>query len=240
MLLLHESLEIMKKYKHIYFDLDHTLWDYKANSHEAFRDIYDQYELYNEIDSLDTFINVFVKYNDLLWDQYRKGEVKKKFLMTERFVLTLGEFGIQNHGLAEKIGHDYITLSPYKTNLLPHTHEALTYLFEKYNLYILTNGFNEVQFIKLKESRLTPYFKNVITSENAGYQKPRKEIFEYALKTVNARKSESLMVGDDLKVDVVGARDFGIDQVFFNPDRKTHTEKVTFEISSLGELQNIL
>ena len=230
----------MKKYRHIYFDLDHTLWDYKANSYEAFRDIYDKYELYNQVESLDSFVNVFVKYNDILWDQYRKGEIKKKFLMSERFVLTLGEFGIQNHGLAEKIGHDYITLSPYKTNVLPHTHETLTYLFDRYNLYILTNGFNEVQFIKLKESGLTSFFKQVITSENVGYQKPRKEIFEHALKSVNAKKTESLMVGDDLKVDIIGARDFGIDQVFFNPDRKEHTEKVTFEISSLKELQDIL
>ncbi len=230
----------MKKYRHIYFDLDHTLWDYKANAYEAFRDIYDKYELHKQIDRLDSFMEVFIKYNDLLWDQYRRGEVKKKFLMTERFVLTLGEFGIKNHGLAEKIGLDYITLSPYKTNVLPYTHEVLPYLFTRYNLYILTNGFNEVQFIKLKESGLTSFFKKVITSENAGYQKPRKEIFEYALKSVNAKKTESLMIGDDLKVDVIGARDFGIDQVYFNPEGKEHTEKVTFEIASLKELENIL
>ena len=230
----------MMKYKHIYFDLDHTLWDYRANSYEAFQDLYYHYELDKKIESLDTFVKVFVKYNDILWDQYRKGEIKKKFLMTERFILTLGEFGIHNHGMAEQMGHDYITISPYKTNLLPNTLEVLAYLSPKYELYILTNGFNEVQFIKLRESGLASYFKKVITSEDVGFQKPRKEIFEYALKTVNARKSESLMVGDDLRVDVLGARDFGIDQVFFNPDRKEHTEDVTYEISSLNELQNIL
>ncbi len=226
----------MKKYTHIYFDLDHTLWDYKANAYEAFRDIYDQFELYRQTDSLDSFFNVFVKYNDLLWERYRKGEIKKKSLLTERFELTLGEFGIHKNGMAEKISQAYITLSPYKTNLLPYTREVLTYLSDKYNLYILTNGFNEVQFIKLNKSNLTGFFKQVFTSENAGYQKPRKEIFEYALKSVNAKKSESLMVGDDLNVDIIGARSFGIDQVYFNPDNLPHKEKVTFEITSLKEL----
>ncbi|MEA3316871.1 MAG: HAD-IA family hydrolase, partial [Bacteroidota bacterium] len=154
--------------------------------------------------------------------------------------LTLEEYGIKNDELAQKIGDDYITISPTKMKLFPHTHETLKYLNEKYNLYIITNGFNEVQFVKMKNCGLEDYFDKIFTSENAGAQKPNMKIFEFALNSVNAKKKESIMIGDDLESDILGAKKYGLDQIFFNVVGREHNEDITYEINSLKKLQEIL
>ncbi|MEE4198788.1 MAG: YjjG family noncanonical pyrimidine nucleotidase [Bacteroidales bacterium] len=230
----------MKKYKNIYFDLDRTLWDFDSNAQETFRDIYEKHDLEKIFNTFDNFYTTYVKHNERLWKIYRDGKIKKTVLAFKRFDLTLEEYGVKNEELAKIIGQDYIEISPTKKRLFPGTYETLDYLKDKYNLYIITNGFNEVQFTKLKNSKLQNYFKKVFTSENAGAQKPNARIFEHALKTVNARKKESVMVGDDLDSDILGAKKFGLDQVYFNPDHKEHSEEITHEISSLKELMEIL
>ncbi|MGC9374787.1 MAG: YjjG family noncanonical pyrimidine nucleotidase [Bacteroidales bacterium] len=230
----------MKKYKNIYFDLDRTLWDFDSNAKETFQDIYEKHELHKIFNSFDNFYNTYVKHNERLWKIYRDGKIKKSVLAFKRFALTLEEFGVKDESLAKIIGQDYIEISPTKKRLFPGTYETLGYLKNKYNLYIITNGFNEVQFTKLKNSKLDTFFKKIFTSENAGAQKPNAKIFEHALKSVNARKKESVMIGDDLDTDIIGAKKFGLDQVYFNPQRKKHSEDITHEITSLKELQNIL
>ncbi len=230
----------MKKYKNIYFDLDRTLWDFDNNAKETFQDIYEKYQFEKIFKNFDNFYNTYVKHNERLWKVYRDGKIRKSVLVYKRFELTLNEFGIDDIELAKKIGQDYIEISPTKKRLFPGTYEVLDYLKEKYNLYIITNGFNEVQFTKLKNSNLDAYFKKVFTSENAGAQKPNAKIFEHALKTVNARKKESIMIGDDLDGDILGAKKFGLDQIYFNPDKKNHSENITHEIVALKELQKIL
>lgn len=229
----------MQRYKHIYFDLDRTLWDFESNSTEALRDLYHKYRLYDFIPSFDIFQGSFERHNEVLWAKYQNGELKKSILRSERFHVALKEFGVDDNAMASRIGEDYISLSPQKTILFPWANRALGYLAGKYSLYIITNGFNEVQFTKLTNSGLDKYFKKVITSEDAGYMKPRSEIFEYALSSVNARKRESIMVGDDLETDIKGAGNAGIDQVFFNPKRIRHNENPSFEIFSLKELIDI-
>lgn len=231
----------MKKYKHIYFDLDRTLWDFEANAREAFDQIYEAFALEKKLPGVDLFIAAYNKHNEKLWHFYRKGLIKKEFLRTERFNLTLKEFGINNHILASDIGDQYMLLAPSKTNLVPGTLEVLGYLLLKnYKLYVITNGFKDVQLQKLTNCDIIKYFSKVFTSDDAGYQKPRKEIFEYALKTVNAAKNESVMVGDDYPIDIEGAKAFGIDQVFFNRDGHTnYTFKPTYEIGELRDLKNI-
>ena len=230
----------MNKYKNIYFDLDRTIWDFDKNAMETFRDIFEKYELENIFKNFNDFYNAYVKHNDNLWGLYREGKIEKSVLSYKRFWLTLNEFGVDDEELAKKIAEDYISISPTKKELFPHAHETLDYLCKKYNLYVITNGFNEVQFTKLKNSDLDKYFEKVFTSENAGAQKPSPAIFEHALSEVSASKQESVMIGDDLKVDIMGAKDFGLDQIFFNPEGKEHTEQITHEISSLKELQEIL
>lgn len=230
----------MKQYKYIYFDLDRTIWDFDKNAEETFKDIYEKYQLEKVFKSFDNFYNTYVKHNDILWGLYREGKIEKSVLSYKRFLLTLNEFGVDDVELAKKIATDYICISPTKKGLFPFAHETLGYLYKKYKLYVITNGFNEVQFTKLKNSDLEKYFSKVFTSEDAGAQKPNPIIFEHALHEANAEKQESIMIGDDLNVDILGARDFGLDQVFFNPERKEHSEEITHEISSLKELQEIL
>jgi putative hydrolase of the HAD superfamily len=230
----------LKAYKHIFFDLDRTLWDFDANSREALTDVFLNHHLDRYFESPETFINAYHKHNELLWNGYREGNIKKELLRSLRFELTLKEVKIDNHELAKAIGEDYLQLSTVKTILFPYTHEILNYLYEKYPLYILTNGFRETQFSKMKNCDLTKYFRNVFTSETIGYNKPHPKIFHWAMSSVNGRKEECLMIGDDFEVDILGARSCGMDQVFFNPEKLIVKEKTTFEIDSLMDLKNFL
>ncbi len=228
------------KYKHVYFDLDNTLWDFDANCYATFCDIFEQYNLIKDINSVKNMYNVYNYYNEQLWEFYRKGEIKKERLRTLRFELTLKEFGIEDLLLAEKIGRDYLEFCPLKNIMVPNAFDVLQYLHGRYNLYILTNGFEETQQKKMKNCGLDRYFKKMISSESIKIQKPRREIFEYALKTVNARALESIMIGDHLEVDIIGAKKVGMDQVYFNKLQVSHNENVTYEIFDLSELKTIL
>ena len=231
----------MKKYKHLFIDLDRTIWDFEKNAKETFQDIYNKYELKKKgIENIELFVEKYKVHNDLLWSYYRRGEIHKEVLSIKRFQLTLADFGIDDHLLAAQIGDDYVSISPQKTNLFPFAHESLYYLKNKYTLHLITNGFEEVQQTKIDVSDLRKYFTEIITSEEAGAKKPEKKIFEYSLKKADAKRKESIMIGDDLKVDIIGAKEFGMDQVYINFENIPHPEKVTFEIDSLKKLQKIL
>ncbi len=230
----------MKLYRHIFFDLDRTLWDFDSNSREALTEIFNEYELIKYFSSTDQFIRIYHKNNNSLWTSYRNGKLKKEVLRSLRFELCLKEVRVNNPDLAKTIGERYLKLSTEKTIVFPYTYEILDYLFLKYPLYILTNGFNETQLIKLKNSRLSTYFRYVFTSETIGYNKPHPKIFQWAVSSVNARKKDCLMIGDDFEVDILGAKSFGIDQVFFNPENLQFEQKASYEISTLLELKEIL
>ncbi|MEA3443536.1 MAG: YjjG family noncanonical pyrimidine nucleotidase [Bacteroidota bacterium] len=230
----------MKNYKHIYFDLDRTLWDFESNSEDTFREIIKKYNLLPVIDSFEKFISVYRKYNERLWRAYRDKKIEKSILSWKRFYLSLLEFGINDIELSKKIGEDYLTISKTKKKLFPFTHEILDYLHTKYSLHIITNGFEEVQFSKLDNCDLRKYFTEIITSEKVGVQKPKPEIFEFALEIAKANRHESIMIGDDVEVDIQGAMNQGIDQVHFNIINKKASTKATYEIKSLIELREIL
>ncbi len=231
---------MQKKYKNIFFDLDRTLWDFETNSRQAIYKLFFKYNLNNKITDFQDFFETYEKVNEKYWDLYRKGKISKEYLRTNRFYSTLKYFKIDDFKLSDKFGLDYIKISPQQTHLFPNTTEILEYLQKKYNLYIITNGFKEVQFIKLKKSRLDKYFKKVFTSEMIGVQKPNSKFFEYAIKHTNSKKDESIVIGDDLKVDILGAKNFGIDQIYFNPKQKKHNQNINFEINNLIEIKNIL
>ncbi len=230
----------MKKYKHLFFDLDRTLWNFEKNAREAFIDIITKNNLFSYFPDVDTFLKKYHEINEALWVQYRNGEIKKDFLRIERFRLILNKFNIQDNFLANKISEQYLHFAPRKTHLEPYTIELLEYLKKQYNLYIITNGFNEIQHIKMEFSGLNKYFDKVFTSDTVGAKKPKPGIFAHSLNSVNARKKESLMIGDDLLVDIVGAREYGMDQIYYNPLNLQHTEKVTYEVSSLIDITTIL
>jgi len=203
-------------------------------------DLFHRHSLGDYAPNPDHFIETFNLHNSRLWNSYQNGNMKKEVLRYKRFEKTLGDYGIRSKDLAKVIGQEYIEESPKKTALMPHAIEVLNYLKEKYTLHIITNGFNEVQFTKLELCGLSNYFTKVVTSEISGYHKPRTEAFGYTLSSANARKAESIMIGDDLEADILGAKAFGIDQVFFNPNQEQHNHSVTHEISSLLELKQIL
>ena len=229
------------KYKHIFFDLDRTLWDFDANSHETLLELCDTYRLNEKgISDYEEFIKSYKSHNTELWNLYRVDKISQQDLRRERFQRALADFGVDNFILSENIGEDYIEVCPRKNKLYPYAFEVLDYLKDKYNLHIITNGFDKTQHIKLEHANLTPYFNQIITSEKLGVKKPTPAIFAYALDVSQAKKEESIYIGDNLVVDILGCQNFGIDGMFFNPEGKEHTEKVSFEISCLSQIMEIL
>jgi len=228
------------QYTSVFFDLDRTLWDFEANALDTFHEMYDKHYLNTIFPDFNTFNETYRKHNKALWEAYRNGKIKKEILKYKRFQLTLEEFGVYDEAMAKKLGEDYVSLSATKTKLFPDTHATLTYLQEKYDLFIITNGFHEVQLKKIHNCNLDKYFKKIITSEKVGAQKPHAEIFHFALEQAGTIADQSLMIGDDMEGDIKGAKSVGMDQVFFNPNYKTHNEKVSYEIHALRELQEIL
>ena len=230
----------MKKYKHFFFDLDHTLWDFEKNSKQALGELYDDYELKKfELFSKEDFLKTFDKVNMRLWHRYSNGHITSKKLREERFDLVFYELKLPVRFIPKDMSEVYLITSPKKSNVFPFTHETLDYLQKHYNLHIITNGFDGVQEIKMQSAALSKYFDKIVTSETTKHKKPQREIFEHALEISNAKAEDSIMVGDNLKADIIGARNAGIDQVFFNPDKNFHTESVTFEISCLSEMQKL-
>ncbi len=229
-----------KKYKHLFFDLDRTLWDYNNNAREALYEIFIMYKLDTLGIVFNDYIDAFTKSNEYMWARFRNREINKQTLRSRRFYMTLEKFGIKDADIALRMDNDYIRICPTKTNLFPYVLETLEYLKQYYRLHIITNGFNEVQFLKLKNSGIEDFFEKVVTSDSIGVQKPHADIFHYSLTSVNARKSESLMIGDDLEVDIEGARKYGLDQMLFNPLRIKHNMKPTYEVFEILDLKKLL
>lgn len=231
----------MTKYKHIFLDLDRTLWDFEKSAAQTFEEIFDKYKLQSKgVPTVEAFTATYKKHNDILWAMYRDGEIIKEVLSVKRWFLTMEEFGILDGELAALIAEDYITLSPLKVNLFPYTHEILSYLKGKYTLHLITNGFEEVQTVKIDASDLRKYFTEIITSEMAGCKKPNPRIFEFAMNKAEAVAENSMMIGDDLRVDILGAKGVDIDQIYVNYDSEPHSEKISYEINHLKEIEEIL
>ncbi len=230
-----------QKYKHIFFDLDRTLWDFDAAAEVAFERIYEKYHLKSlGIPSAHEFHEVYHPLNEQLWVLYREDKITKDYLNRTRFMQPLAHYGIHDTALADHLSEDYVYWSPRIVRLVPGTMELLDYLKPKYHLHLITNGFQEVQHTKLSGSGLKPYFETLTVSEEVGVKKPNPEIFHYALRKANASPAESLMIGDEMAVDIDGARAAGIDQILYNASGKTIEGERTFEVKSLKEIMGIL
>ena len=231
----------LKKYKHIFFDLDRTLWDFDAAAEVAFESIYEQYNLKSlGIPSAHEFHEVYHPLNEQLWVLYRADKITKDDLNRTRFLKPLEHYGIHDVALADHLSEDYVYWSPRIVRLVPGTMELLEYLKPKYHLHLITNGFEEVQDTKLTLSGMKPYFETLTVSEEVGVKKPNPEIFQYALNKAHATAEESLMIGDEMDVDIDGARAAGIDTVLFNPSGKEVKGGRTFEVKSLLQIMQIL
>ncbi len=229
-----------EKYEHIFFDLDRTLWDFDENSKKVLNDIYVNFKLNDSISSSNLFVVKYQEINEYLWGLYRDDKLTKEELRWKRFKDTLLYFNISDKELPIHMGDYYIENSPIQTLLFPNSIEVLDYLSKKYKLHIITNGFEEVQHIKLKESGLRDYFDVLIFSESAGVKKPHPYIFKKALKKAGAKSSNSIMIGDDLYADIYGAQRVNMDNIYFNPNKTEHDKYVQYEINCLSKLFEIL
>lgn len=231
----------MKKYQHLFFDLDHTLWDYDRNVQESLTELYEVHKLsgLGFIDS-QKLIDAFYNVNFKLWEMYNIGQIDRDSLRATRFKLVFENAGVDPLSVPEPLEPDFMHRTSTKNHLLPYTIEILEYLKPKYPMHIITNGFNESQAKKLNASGLTPYFDLIITSETTGHKKPDARIFQYALDNLGINNHDAIMIGDNPNSDILGAINAKIDQVYFDPHGKGIELKPTHTIKHLKELEGLL
>jgi putative hydrolase of the HAD superfamily len=223
--------------KHLFFDLDHTIWDFDKNAEETLLELYQHYKLQElGLSSAQEFILNYTVNNHALWADYHLGKITKELLRAERFKRTFIQMGITPELIPHAFEDDYVRISPTKTNLFEGAKKVLDYLRSRYELHIISNGFKETTLTKMSGSGLNPYFKNVIISEDVGVNKPDKAVFQYALDKAEAKIQESIMIGDSLEADIYGAQNFGMQAIFFNPLKKEKPADVPWEIYHLEEL----
>ena len=230
------------KYKHLFFDLDHTLWDFDANARATLEQLHIDLRLVDKgVHDFDQFYKNYLQHNDRLWARYRNGYIKQEELRIKRMCLTLLDFQIADEELARQLSELFLQLLPSRTIVFPDTKEVLQYLTDKgYQLHLITNGFEHTQHSKLKSSGLDSFFKEVITSEGSNSLKPQKEIFEYALSKTGGSAEQSIMIGDSLEVDIAGAMTVGMDQVQVNYNGAKHEFQPTYTITALKQLKEFL
>lgn len=229
------------KYQHLFFDLDHTLWDFETNAKDTLSDLYKKNDLFTRgIIDFDAFFERYSFHNERLWDRYTKGFIKQEELRWKRLWLSMLDFKIADELLAKSLSVEFLELLPQKTTLFPYTIEILDYLLNKgYRMHLITNGFDRVQHSKIQNSRIHHYFEEVITSERSNSLKPNKEIFEFALQLTKAEKEHSIMIGDNLDADIQGAINAGLETVFVNHINVTPHIQPTYIVHHLKELEEI-
>lgn len=228
----------MQNIKHIFFDLDHTLWDFEKNSDLAFQEIFKK----NKIDvKLTDFLKVYKPLNREFWKLYREEKITKKELRYQRLKKT---FDAINYSIADDVidllAIEYIDALPLNNHLFEGTFEILDYLKPKYNLHIITNGFEEIQSKKMESSKISNYFETIVTSESVGVKKPNPKVFEFALQQANAKKENSIMIGDSVEADIYGALKVGMQVLHCNFENEIIDTKDFRSITSLKEIKNIL
>lgn len=229
------------KYKHIFFDLDHTLWDYDRNAAESLTELFHEHGLDRLInDGPQKFIDAFFGVNFDLWDLYNHHQIQRKDIRERRFPTIFKRLGLEHSDMPENIEMEYVALCPTKTNVFPNALEVLEYLKPKYKMHIITNGFNGIQESKLTASGMRDFFDVIITSESANQRKPNPDIFYLAMDNSGASVEDSIMIGDNLASDIQGAKNVGMDHVWFNPNRTFTSVKVQHEIENLIELKSLL
>jgi putative hydrolase of the HAD superfamily len=229
------------KVRQLFFDLDRTLWDFEANSKRALQHLYESLSLGDTIEHFMHFHHTYIRVNATLWQQYGKGKLSKEALRDNRFKETLAHHGINDHALAQKMSDGYIEMSPKQTALFPGAIETLTELKRQdYRMHIITNGFHEVQQVKLATSGLSSFFDVVLSSESIGFTKPHREIFQEAQRLTNCQPQHAIMIGDDFKADIIGALNANWTAIHFDPEIKFKKERNVPRVRSLNELPKVI
>jgi putative hydrolase of the HAD superfamily len=228
-------------YTHVFFDLDHTLWDFEQNSRNTMLELYDRLKLAGRgITDFEAFYKVYSEHNEKLWERFRNGYIKREELRWKRMWHTLLDFKIGDTKIANELSVAYLELLPTQRALMPFAKEALDHCSGKYKLHLITNGFETTQRQKLHYCGIAPYFDQLICSEKSNSIKPQRAIFDFALNAVQSKAEECIMIGDALEIDIKGAINAGWDQIYYNPLQLQHNYKPTHEISSLQQIIHIL
>lgn len=235
------AIFFIMQYKNLFFDLDDTLWAFSQNARDTFEEMYHKYGYHRYFQSFRHFYELYEQRNVELWVEYGNGQITKDELNRQRFLYPLEAVGVGDATLAKAFSDDFFAVIPTKERLMPHAREVLEYLAPKYNLYILSNGFQQLQYHKMRSSEIDSYFKKVVLSDDIGVLKPWPEIFHFALSATQSELRESLMIGDSWENDIVGAHGVGMHQVFFNVTGRTEFPfKPTYQIADLKELLELL
>lgn len=230
----------MKTYQHLFFDLDHTLWDYDKNVQESLSELFEIYQLQNfGIRDYKTFLEAFYQVNFKLWAMYDLDKVDKKSLREVRFKLIFEKAGARDNAVPKEMEDDFMHRTSSKPHLLPYSKEILDYLKPNYRMHIITNGFNESQALKIKSSGLESYFDFVVTSETTGHKKPDPRIFQYLLDKLSVKATDCIMIGDNPNSDILGAIQSNLDNIYFDPHGKGIEHLPTYTIKHLKELEGI-
>lgn len=229
------------KYKHLFFDLDHTLWDFDRNSSECIAELFDTFRLADAgIPSAEVFSRHFIDINKKLWSDYDKNLIEHSYIRQHRFPMVFQALGIAETAVQADLNTEYLKLLPCKSHLLESARELLEHLQGRYILHIITNGFSEIQGIKMSSAGIDHYFTNIVTSENANAKKPDPLVFQYAMDISGTTAAESIMIGDNYEADIMGAKSVALDTVFYNPLGVEVADKPTYDIRHWNELMGVL
>jgi putative hydrolase of the HAD superfamily len=230
-------------YKCVFLDLDDTVWNFHDNARLSLSDIFEQRKLNRYFVDFQEFFAIYYAKNAELWELYGKGAVTQEFLIVERFRYSLSQMGVNDERLSAEIAGQYLEILPTQKKLMPNAIETLEYLSAKYPLSLVSNGFTQVQYQKIRSSGIEHYFTHIVLSENAGALKPDPRIFRYALTLNNALPSEAVMIGDSLASDIWGAKNAGIASIFLSPSPPPANSNIpqgTITIGNLKELRQLL
>jgi YjjG family noncanonical pyrimidine nucleotidase len=228
-------------YKHLFFDLDHTLWDFDRNSAECIAELFDTFRLADlGIASSEEFSRHFIAINKQLWADYDKNLIEHTYIRQHRFPMVFRALGVDESAVHADLNAEYLRMLPKKPHLLESAKELLDHLHGRYTMHIITNGFAEIQAVKMNTSEIAHYFTHVITSENANAKKPDPLVFQYAMEISGTTAAESLMIGDNYEADILGAKGVGLDTVFYNQQGQVVNDPPTYDIRHWRELMAIL
>ena len=231
----------MSRYTTLFIDLDDTLFDFRQASRMSFHETYDLLGYERFFESFEHFLQIYEPRNRELWVLYGKGEIDKATLNRLRYSYPLEAVGHPDEELAARFCTEALGRIPHKNVLIPGAIELLEYLHPRYDMFILSNGFQELQSQKMATTGLSKYFKRLILSDEIGINKPNPELFHYALEVSGARKESSIMIGDMFETDIVGAANIGLDQIFVNiTGAKGLAFEPTYEVNNLLQLKDIL
>lgn len=230
------------KYQYLFWDLDHTLWDFEKNSGITLAQLYHTYNLAAMgISAFEPFRSAYEYHNEMLWQQLIAGNIDRVTLRWKRMALVLGEYGIDDLHLAYEMSEAYLQLLPKQGELIAHAANVLHYCKDKgYKMFVLTNGFEKTQIEKIRTANIGHFFEGIYTADHAQSMKPHAPIFKYALAQSKAELHNSIMIGDSLQADVIGAKEINMDQIWYNPLAIVTDTQPTHEIQSLHEIMDIL